>query len=199
MPYLVLPVAYLIGSLPFGYIFTKMFLNTDIRRHGSGNIGATNVLRLLGWRAALPVFALDLAKGAAAVLLARAISDVPFIFLGSGLAVMIGHSFPVFLGFRGGKAVAAGIGVLFALSGWVALIMILGAVAVIAVTRYVSLGSMIGVLTVPFLFWLMGFDYSYIIFGAGMAALVIFRHHANIGRLWRGTESRLGQKIAAPS
>lgn len=195
MIYIVITAAYLIGSLPFGYIVAKVFRKTDIRNYGSGNIGATNVLRVMGWRAALPVFVLDMLKGAAAVLLAKTVSDLPAIYLSAGFMAMIGHSFPLFLGFRGGKAVATGIGVMAAVSGWVTLSMIVAAGLIVAVTRYVSLGSIIGTILVPLFFWLLGFDLPYIIFGLATALLVALRHHANIGRLLKGSESKLGQKV----
>ncbi len=195
MIYIVITAAYLIGSLPFGYIVAKVFRKTDIRNYGSGNIGATNVLRVMGWRAALPVFVLDMLKGAAAVLLAKTVSDLPAIYLSAGFMAMIGHSFPLFLGFRGGKAVATGIGVMAAVSGWVTLSMIVAAGLIVAVTRYVSLGSIIGTILVPLFFWLLGFDLPYIIFGLATALLVALRHHANIGRLLKGTESKLGQNV----
>ncbi|HED24041.1 MAG TPA: glycerol-3-phosphate 1-O-acyltransferase [Firmicutes bacterium] len=196
METLVLIAAYLIGSIPFGYILTKLLLKTDIRKHGSGNIGATNVLRVLGWKTALPVFLLDFAKGLAAVMLAKMAADMPLLWLAAGLLAMIGHSFPVFLSFRGGKSAATGIGVVAALSGWVTLLLIIIAVFVVFLTRYVSLGSITGALAVPLLFWLFGYDKYYVIFGLCMALLVIIRHHQNIGRLLRGTESKLGQKAS---
>lgn len=195
MTYLVLIFAYLIGSVPFGYILTRLLRNTDIRSHGSGNIGATNVLRVLGWKAAFPVFFLDLLKGLAAVLLAKTVSDLPAFYLGAGLLAMIGHSFPIFLRFKGGKAAATSIGVLAAVSGWVTLVLIAGAGLIVVLTRYVSLGSILGALTVPLLFWLFGFDLYHIIFGVAMALLVTMRHSENIKRLLQGTESKLGQKV----
>lgn len=194
MAYLVLIAAYLLGSLPFGYILSKLLLKTDIRNYGSGNIGATNVLRVMGWRAALPVFILDLAKGLLAVLLAKTVSDLPAVYLVAGLLAMIGHSYPVFLKFKGGKAAATGIGVLIAISGWAVLVMLVAAALVIAVSRYVSVGSIVGAVMVPFAFWLLGYDLLHILFGALMALLVVIRHHENIRRLIEGRESKLGQK-----
>ncbi|MEW5784764.1 MAG: glycerol-3-phosphate 1-O-acyltransferase PlsY [Bacillota bacterium] len=195
MNYLAILAVYIIGSIPFGYIMTRLLKKVDIRAYGSGNIGATNVLRVLGWPAALFVFFLDGAKGVAAVLLAGYLSDLTAVRLAAGLAVLLGHSFPVFLRFKGGKGAATGIGVLFALGGWVAPVVLLFAGAIIAATRYVSLGSILGALSLPLLFWLFGFEAAYIYFGAFAALLVILRHHANIGRLIRGTETKLGQKI----
>lgn len=194
MIYLVLAAAYLVGSIPFGYIITKMVSKDDIRKLGSGNIGATNVLRVLGWRAAAPVFLFDALKGFAPVLLAKAVSDISYFHIAAGLLSMIGHSFPLFLGFKGGKAVATGIGVLTALSLPVTLVLIGWAGLIVAVTRYVSLGSIIGSLTVPLLFWYFGYDLAYILFGLAMAILVTARHHANIKRLLNGTESKLCRK-----
>jgi len=191
---LLLIACYILGSLPFGYIITKVLGHTDIRAHGSGNIGATNVLRVLGWRAALPVFILDMAKGFIAVMLTRLISDTPHIFLVAAIVVLVGHSFPVFLKFKGGKAAATGIGVLLALSWPVTVILLVVAAVIIKTTKYVSLGSMISILLVPFLFWILNYGQQYIICGAAMAMLVVARHHSNIRRLLNGTESKLGQK-----
>ncbi len=195
MGYLSVGAAYLMGSIPFGYIFTRIFRKVDIRRYGSGNIGATNVLRLMGWRAALPVFLLDAGKGAAAVPLARACSGETIIVLAAALAVLLGHCFPLFLNFKGGKGAATGVGLLIPISAAVCAVAVLLAVIVIALTRYVSLGSIAGAFSVPFLFLLFGFDPLYVIFGAAMALLVILRHRENIGRLINGTEARFGQKI----
>lgn len=194
MIYLVLIAAYLLGSLPFGYIMSKILLKTDIRQHGSGNIGATNVLRVVGWRAALPVFLLDMLKGFLAVIIARLAIDVPAVYLGAGFLAMLGHSYPVFLGFRGGKAAATAIGVMAALSGWALLIMALVALVVVALTRYVSFGSIVGALLVPLIFLILGYELPYVIFGIATALLIIVRHKENIERLLKGTESKLGQK-----
>ncbi len=186
--------AYLIGSLPFGYLLTQAIKKTDIRNYGSGNIGATNVLRVMGWKAALPVFTLDMLKGVAVVLLAKAVTDLPAVYLTAGFLALVGHSFPLFLKFKGGKAAATGIGVVVMLSGWAALSLIVIAIMVIFITRYVSLGSITGALAVPLFFLLFGFELSYIIFGLATAALIGYRHHENISRLLKGTESRIGQK-----
>ncbi|MBW6464131.1 MAG: glycerol-3-phosphate 1-O-acyltransferase PlsY [Bacillota bacterium] len=194
MVVLILIAAYLLGSLPFGYLMSKLFLKTDIRNHGSGNIGATNVLRVAGWRAALPVFLLDLLKGFFAVILAKAVSDLSAVYLAAGFLAMIGHSFPVFLKFKGGKAAATAIGVLAALSGWALLILALCAVGIVYFTRYVSLGSIIGSILVPVIFLILGYDWQYVLFGVATALLVVYRHRENIDRLRKGTESKFGQK-----
>ena len=194
MTYLVLIAAYLLGSLPFGYIMSKVLLKTDIRQHGSGNIGATNVLRVVGWKAALPVFLLDMLKGFLAVSIARYVIDVPAVYLGAGFLAMLGHSYPVYLGFRGGKAAATAIGVMAALSGWALFIMAMVALAAVALTRYVSLGSIIGALLVPLIFLILGYGLPYVIFGIATALLIVIRHKANIERLLKGSEPKLGQK-----
>ena len=194
MPYLVFIAVYLLGSLPFGYILTKLVHKTDIRNYGSGNIGATNVLRVYGPRSAAPVFFLDLLKGLIAVLIARAVSDVPAVYLAAGFLAMFGHSFPVYLRFRGGKAVATSIGVLIALSWPVTLIVIACFLLIVYFTRYVSLGSITSMALLPVAFWISGFDLFYIYFGFAAALLVAARHHENIGRLLKGTESKLGRK-----
>ncbi len=191
---LILIASYLIGSLPFGYIVTLAIKKADIRNYGSGNIGATNVLRVMGWKAALPVFFLDMLKGALVVLLARTVTDLPSVYLAAGFLAMLGHSFPVFLGFKGGKAAATGIGVILALSGWAAFFLIIVAGLVVAITRYVSLGSITGALSVPLFFIIFGYETPYILFGIATALLLVWRHHENIGRLLKGTESKLGQK-----
>ena len=194
MTVIIWAAAYLIGSLPFGYIISNVFLKSDIRSHGSGNIGATNVLRVVGWKAALPVFALDLLKGFAVVIMAKSLSGQPEVYLVAGLLSMVGHSYPIFLRFKGGKAAATGIGVLIALSWQVTLILAVVAIIIIGITRYVSLASIVGSCLVPLLFWLLGFDLSYIIFGLVTALLVCIRHKQNIERLLKGAESKLGNK-----
>lgn len=197
MTVIIMLVAYLLGSIPFGFIFAKLFGNTDIREHGSGNIGATNVLRVMGWKLALPVFILDLLKGFLAVFLAKALDGGSFLPLAAGILVMLGHSFPMFLGFKGGKAAATAIGVLLALSGWVTLALFAAATIILAITRYVSLASIVGSLLVPLFFWLFGFELPYIMFGLAVAILVVFRHQANIKRLLNGTEPKL--KFGTPN
>lgn len=186
--------AYLLGAVPFGYLLTRLFKREDIRRHGSGNIGATNVMRLMGWKIALLVFILDVAKGAGAVLLARLYSGEPSIYLLAGFAVILGHSFPVFLGFRGGKGAATGLGVLFALAGPVTFLVLLVFVLSLALTRYVSLGSILAALSIPVFLWVFEFQQSYIYFGLAMAIFIVLRHYTNISRLISGTENKFTLK-----
>ncbi len=190
----VLFVAYLLGSLPFGYIISQVVQKTDIRKQGSGNIGATNVLRVMGWKAALPVFLLDFAKGIVAVMLARLVSDQAAVYLAAGFLAMVGHSFPIFLKFKGGKAVATAAGVLSVLSGGVTISLLALFIVLVLVTRYVSLGSILASMALPLLFWLFGFDLTYIVFGLAVALLITARHHQNISRLLNGTEPKIDSK-----
>jgi len=189
--------AYLLGALPFGYIVTWLVKRTDIRRYGSGNIGATNVMRLLGPAGGLLVLFLDALKGAVAVLLARAASGGRELILAAALLAMIGHSYPVFLKFRGGKGAATGIGVLIPLTGWVTAAVLGVAAAVIAATRYVSLGSIAGALSLPLFLYLFGFEPVDLYFGGAAALLVLLRHWENIRRLLQGKEPKLGQRVKA--
>ncbi len=141
------------------------------------------------------VFLLDIAKGSAAVLLAGYLSDSSLIELGAAFMAVVGHNFPVFLRFKGGKGVATSAGVLIPLAGWILLILLGVAGTVIALTRYVSLGSIIAAVLLPLLLWVFNFEFEFIIFGIVLALMVLVRHRANIGRLLRGSESRLGQKV----
>jgi len=189
--------AYLLGALPFGYIVTWLVKRTDIRRYGSGNIGATNVMRLLGPAGGLLVLFLDALKGAVAVLLARAAGGGRELLLAAALLAMIGHSYPVFLKFRGGKGAATGIGVLIPLTGLVTAAVLGVAAAVIAATRYVSLGSIAGALSLPLFLYLFGFEPVDLYFGGAAALLVLLRHRENIRRLLQGKEPKLGQRVKA--
>ena len=188
--------AYLLGALPFGYIVTWLVKRTDIRRYGSGNIGATNVMRLLGPAGGLLVLFLDALKGAVAVLLARAAGGGRELLLAAALLAMIGHSYPVFLKFRGGKGAATGIGVLIPLTGWVTAAVLGVAAAVIAATRYVSWAPSPGLSPCPSSFTSSALSPSISIL-AGRGPVVLLRHRENIRRLLQGKEPKLGQRVKA--
>lgn len=204
-------VSYLLGALPFGVWIGQWWKGIDIRTLGSQNIGATNVYRVLGPGPGITVFLLDTVKGLAipvgALLLWPALAafhtNVPDLTMpyriAIGLCAIFGHTFSPFLRFKGGKAVATSGGVLLALNPWVALIALLAFVLVVAVTRYVSLGSMIAALTLPFtsVFVLSGTDRLWML-GLSMvlAVLVTVRHRANIQRLLNHTEAKIGQRTA---
>ena len=186
-------ISYLLGSIPFGYLLVRMFQGEDIRRSGSGNIGATNVARSspgLG----LLTLALDAGKGMAAVAMTRALFPQQGILVGlAGLCAVIGHIFPVWLKFRGGKGVATGLGS-FLLVAPKAIAMMVGIFAVLLLAfRRVSLGSIIAVALLPLLAWLShGYGNTPLILGfmAGASLLVIAKHCGNIRRLLSGTEPR---------
>jgi glycerol-3-phosphate acyltransferase PlsY len=184
-------IGYLLGSIPFGLLLTRAAGLGDIRKVGSGNIGATNVLRTGRKGLALATLLLDGAKGAAAVLLGLHIAGVHGGAV-AGLAAVLGHLFPIWLRFRGGKGVATGFGVLIAAAPLAGLAS--GAVwlAVAFATKLSSGGALSAFLAAPFLAWALGTPRATILLAAALALLVWARHHANIRRLLAGTEPRIG-------
>ncbi len=189
-----LPAAYLIGSVPTGVLLGRLVRGVDVRKYGSGNTGATNVWRTLGPIAAVGVLALDWGKGAAAVFIARAVSDSPVLTAAAALAALSGHVWPVFSKFQGGKGVAAGLGGLTIISPLAAAVTLLG-LAVAVATRYVSLGSMVGTATgliaLVVLVAAGRLDEAYLIFAVAGFLIIELRHRANLVRLFKGTENRL--------
>lgn len=190
--------AYLVGSIPSAYLITRLIAGVDLRQHGSGNLGATNVFRLLGWKFALPVAAFDVAKGAIPVVGARATLGEHWMPLTVGLAAILGHVFSVFIGFRGGKGVATSAGVVLGLAPKA-----VGASAVVfgivvAASGYVSVGSMLAGASFPIavkvFYPTLGFTFWV---GIGMAAFIIFTHRTNIFRLLAGSENRLGRRSSS--
>ncbi|MDO9508364.1 MAG: glycerol-3-phosphate 1-O-acyltransferase PlsY [Thermovirgaceae bacterium] len=184
---------YLFGSVPAGYLAVKLVLGEDIRKLGSGNIGATNVSRFLGkkWGVAVAVF--DMAKGGIVVLAARLLGmQDPWILAFAGFAGVCGHNFPVWLGFRGGKGVATSFGVIFfwnpvpALAGGIAWYLVM------RFTKYVSVGSMVSLMTVPVWFLFLRQPQAYFWVSSALAALAVVRHRGNIANLLGGREERIG-------
>ncbi|MCP9883153.1 glycerol-3-phosphate 1-O-acyltransferase PlsY [Cyanobium sp. Alchichica 3B3-8F6] len=202
MPLITLPVllaSYLLGSIPSGYLAGRWLAGLDIRREGSGSTGATNVLRVVGKGPALGVFLVDVLKGTAAVLLAKTVLD-PFgvgVVL-AGLAALAGHIWPVWLGWKGGKAVATGLGMLLGLTWPVGLACFGIFLAVLSVSRIVSLSSVVAALALPLLMlgWFadtgLGLRWPYLALALLTTVLVVWRHRSNIQRLLAGTEPRLG-------
>ena len=191
-------IAYLLGSIPFGYLIVHWQRGIDVRATGSGSIGATNVMRNLGVLGFVATFMLDAGKGLLAVLLAsKMTSGNPTWVAAAAFAAVFGHCFPVWLKFRGGKGVATGVGVFMALAPWqVVLVLVIFAV-VVAIWRYISLGSIVATAAFPILVHLMKHPPFQIVLGAtGAAVIIIARHHANIARLLKGTENKLGRKKA---
>ena len=212
---LLLLACYLLGSIPSGYLAGRWLAGLDIRREGSGSTGATNVLRVVGKGPALVVFLIDVLKGTAAVVLAKAVLEPLGAPLGSaswmldsvvvacGLAALAGHSFPIWLGGKGGKAVATGLGMMLGLATPVGLACFGVFLAVLSVSRIVSLSSITAAVALPLLMlgWFatgdMGLRWPYLILALLTSMLVIARHRANIQRLLAGNEPRLGQKRQA--
>jgi glycerol-3-phosphate acyltransferase PlsY len=202
--FLSIPLAYLLGSIPFGYLLVRVFRHQDIRETGSGNIGATNVARSGAKGLALATLALDLAKAYAAVSFAQHLvpGDLD-LAVAAAVAAILGHIYPIWLGFRGGKGVASALGVFLALSWPTALGILAVFLIVVALTRYVSLASILGAASVP----LFGFHFLQLRTPTAIGGflfiplLVILKHHANISRLLAGTENRFGSgkssKVAA--
>lgn len=185
-------LAYLLGSVPFGIVMARFFGLGDLRSVGSGNIGATNVLRTGNKPAAFLTLVLDAGKGAIAVLMARAVLGEDAAQL-AGFAAFLGHCFPVFLGFRGGKGMATFLGTLLALAWPIGL----AACATWAVTaglfRMSSLAALVAAALSPVAAWILG-QPTAIVFCAALAVLIFIRHHENIGRIARGEESKIGKK-----
>jgi len=195
--------AYLLGSVSWSYLVVKAREGKDVRTVGSGNAGATNVLRAAGKGPAVIVLLLDVTKGMLAVAVARLIQTAPPVVGAAAVAVVLGHVFPVFLGFRGGKGVATSAGALGALAPAALLVALLVFVAVVAWKRYVSLGSMVAAASMPLLVWIgqrlgwiAGDDPWTIAASAAIALIVIVKHRSNLRRLWQGVEPRLGERKA---
>ena len=201
---LIVAVAYLLGSIPVGYLLVKLFRHEDIRSVGSGNIGATNVLRSGGKGLGAATFVLDALKGAAAVALGAWMAsflqpDLPFRDAEAiaAVAAVLGHMFPVWLRFRGGKGVATGFGVFLVAAPLAALSAIALFTLVLLITRYVSLASILGAASFPVFAWLMVHGEKSALYIAAqiiVSLLIIIKHHQNIGRLLSGTESRFGAR-----
>jgi acyl phosphate:glycerol-3-phosphate acyltransferase len=200
----VLAAGYLLGSIPVGLLVSLVAAGTDLRESGSGRTGTTNALRALGPAAASVVLVLDVAKGAAAVLLARALyagDGSEWVAAGAGLAAVIGHVWPVFIGFRGGRGVATGGGALLALLPIAVPVPAAVLVAVILAWRYVSLGSISAAVSMPLvvavlLFWDLAV-LAHLAFAVALATLVVAVHADNIARLRSGTERRIGRRGAS--
>ncbi len=187
-------VAYLLGSVPFGVLVARARGGVDLRRVGSGNIGATNVLRAVGKGAAALTLLGDIGKGAAAVGLGRWFGASPTVLALIALAAVAGHLLPVFAGFRGGKGVATTLGVVLATMPAVGGLLLLIWLAVAAIWRYSSLAALLASAALPVLAWLLDGRPPMVALSAALLLLVLVRHRENIIRLWQGTEGKIGQK-----
>jgi len=186
--------AYLIGSIPFALLLARRFGGHDLHRIGSGNIGAANVLRASGVRAGIVVAALDIMKGAAGVLVAARMTSMENAGAIAGLAAVVGHIYPVWLRFRGGKGVATACGVFSVLAPLAVPAALLAFVATIWATRYISLGSVAASLVLPPMAWATGASEAVVFAACALATLIIFRHRSNLVRVRVGTERRVGAR-----
>ncbi|WP_273436557.1 glycerol-3-phosphate 1-O-acyltransferase PlsY [Synechococcus sp. UW140] len=195
---LVIPIAYLLGSIPSGYLAARWLAGIDIREHGSGSTGATNVLRHVGKTPALIVFLVDVFKGSAAVLVAKQLlgGDAHGWLVAAGLLALAGHIWPIWLKGKGGKAVATGLGMLLGLLPAVGLASLGIFLLVLSFSRIVSLSSVVAALALPALIWIAGYSQTTAYMGLGVLAalLVVWRHRGNIKRLLAGTEPKIGKR-----
>lgn len=200
----VLAASYLLGSISFSLLIVRLLSRIDLRTVGSGNAGATNVLRASGRWPALLALVLDVAKGVVPVRVAQAMGTTAEIAAGAGLAAVLGHVFPVWFGFRGGKGVATGFGVFVALFPLAAALALAVFVGVVGATRLVSLGSIVAAAALPLAAvafaragWAPPVPAGVALIAVAAVGVVLARHRANLGRLLAGTERRLGSKRAA--
>lgn len=191
---LIILISYLIGSIPFGYLVGKIGYRIDIREHGSRNIGFTNILRTLGPVPAAITIIGDVLKGVLAVLLAQVLNMSDAVVIVAGLAAIAGHNWSLYLKFSGGRGVATGAGVVLALTWQITLPLIVLWLVIVGITRYVSLASIIVVALYPVLVIYFKMPLPYILLGLIGAPVIIWQHRANIRRLIRGEEHKLGQK-----
>jgi acyl phosphate:glycerol-3-phosphate acyltransferase len=189
-------LAYALGALPTGYIAFRLSENKDVRGYGSGNTGATNIMRLKGWKLAVPVVIVDILKGFLPAFLAvRLFGDHRLALVAAFLAI-VGHCYPVYIGFRGGKGVATTVG---AFAGIAPVPLVIAAsifLFAVALTRFVSLGSMLAAASFPVAVFLTGGLPDEVVWGGAVALLIVVRHHENIRRLLAGRERKLGEKAA---
>ncbi|PYP84158.1 MAG: acyl-phosphate glycerol 3-phosphate acyltransferase [Candidatus Angelobacter sp. Gp1-AA117] len=205
---IIIVVAYLLGSIPFGYILVKTFRGEDIRLTGSGNIGATNVARSGAKGLGVATLLLDALKGTCAVWIAHALGNSSYnscggspcipvtrLMASAALAAVLGHMFPVWLKFRGGKGVATAVGCFFVLFPVAMLISLGFFLLIVALTRYISLGSMLAAIAFPILaYFVEGAHLPSVMLVSAISLLIIIKHHQNIRRLLAGNENRLGGK-----
>jgi glycerol-3-phosphate acyltransferase PlsY len=187
--------AYLIGSIPFALLLARRWGAIDLRRVGSGNLGAANVMRASGITAGILVAILDIAKGAASVMLAARLSGNAAAPAAAGLAAIVGHIYPIWLKFRGGKGVATACGVFSVLTP----LAIPPALAIflitVALTKYISLASLLATIALPPLAYVLGSEAAAVIAACLAATIIVFRHRSNVSRLRTGTERRLGARV----
>jgi acyl phosphate:glycerol-3-phosphate acyltransferase len=190
--------AYVVGAIPIGYLVGRL-LGVDIRRRGSGNIGATNVLRTAGWTPAVATLLADVAKGYAATWIGSRAGSAPGWAGAAAVLAVVGNCWPVFLGFRGGKGVATGLGAFLRITPWALVPAAAVWVALVASFRFVSLASICAVAGLPVAILALGYPPALAGAGLVVAIIIVLRHHQNIERLLAGKESRFGQRDTVPA
>ena len=190
MIWLCLLIAYLVGAIPFGLLLGRRIGGTDVRYAGSGNVGAANVFRTTRPGVGLTVMALDICKGGAVVLFAAGLGADEMLRAATGAAVVVGHAFPLWLRFHGGKGVATACGVFAMLAPYVATVAVGLFLVTVWMSRYVSLGSIVASLVLPVLILLTDAPQSTVVCAVGVATLILYRHLPNLARLQAGTERR---------
>ena len=188
---MIMVLCYLLGSVPNGLFWGKLLWHTDLRKHGSHNIGATNAWRTLGKGPGVFIFLMDFLKGYLSVRLAMIFLGTPLSMVMAGILAIVGHSCSIFMGFKGGKGVATGLGVIAMLMPEPTWIVFLVWLIIVYLTRYVSLGSIVAAALVPILAWLFSYPSEFILFGLLAAVFIIVRHRSNIERLRNGTENKI--------
>jgi glycerol-3-phosphate acyltransferase PlsY len=199
-PVFALVASYLLGAIPTSHLVSRLFAKIDLREHGSGNLGATNLYRVLGWKYAIPVALFDIAKGAIPVLVfAPRVSQSELFALACGVAAILGHVFSVFVKFKGGKGVATAAGVMLGLTPLALAVVAAIWALLVLLTGYVSVGSITAAAVLPFAVYLLERPTTaeLLWIDAAVAAGVIFLHRRNIQRLLKGTESRFGRHARA--
>ncbi|MDI6735383.1 MAG: glycerol-3-phosphate 1-O-acyltransferase PlsY [bacterium] len=192
---LIIIISYLIGSIPTAYLVGRIFGKVDIRTVGSGNVGASNVFRIVGKTAGISVLIVDILKGFLPVLIVHCLGFDILIGIVAGLGAITGHIWTVFLKFKGGKGVATGLGVFLGLAPLPILIILVIFIIVVAITKYISLGSIIGAFLLPLLLFFFAREGIIIIFGTIASLLIIIKHLPNIKRLITGQEHKFNTKI----
>jgi glycerol-3-phosphate acyltransferase PlsY len=187
-----------VGAIPIGYLVARL-LGVDIRQRGSGNIGATNVLRTAGWMPAVVTLLADVAKGYAATWIGSRAGPEPGWAGAAAALAVVGNCWPVFLGFRGGKGVATGLGAFLRITPWALVPAAAVWIALVASLRFVSLASICAVAGLPVAILALGYPPALALAGLAVAVIIIGRHHENLGRLLAGKESRFGERAAAAS
>ncbi len=188
-------LSYLIGSVPFGLIFTRLIAGVDVRTVGSGNIGATNVLRAAGKKAAVLTLLSDCAKGFVPAIVANIFSEFPTLGVVCGISAVLGHNYPIFLGFKGGKGVATSLGVMLALTPWIALVCLVVWLASATIWKYSSLAALLAFAAYPgIVFPLLSDNRPLQFLALFLFSMIYYRHRDNIKRLLAGSESKIGEK-----